>query len=879
MGLLNRFTGLFRRNRLERELDEELQLHIELKTREIIEAGMSPEEARYAALRAFGGVEQKKEECRDAERLRWIEDVIQDLRYGIRQLRRNPGFTAVAILTLALGIGATTAIFSVIQGVLLAPLPYTQPGRLVMVWETTPNGKLHIASYVDFKDWQRTALPFERLAAVSWRGFDLTGSGTPERVEGEQVSSDFFRTLGIKPVKGRDFTSQDDVPGGAPVVIVSNRLWRERFSGKGVLGRIVTLDGVDRTVIGVLPAGFRIWGQADVFLPLGQSRSLLFSIRTIHHIIAIARLKPGVRITLAQAEMNTVQANLDRLYPYADRGFGITLMPLKQAMVGNVTEILLLLMGAVGLVLMIACANVANLLLARSAARTREFAIRSALGATRLRVARQLITESVLLSIAGSALGLGLAAWGVQPVLAVVPGSLPRSENIGMSIPVLIFAFGVAFGVGLLFGLAPAFRISKAGLEASLKEGGRGSRRSHHRAQSTIVIAQVALTLALLVGAGLLFRTIHRLWAADPGFDMQHLISFKVGLSPSFTTDGSTLRNAYQQLLGRIRMIPGVQSADLTVLIPLAQDENFGPFWVKSHKPASILDAPQAMYYWTGFDYLRVMGIPLLRGRYLGPQDTVNSARVVVIDTTLAQRFFPGQDPVGQTLYVVYWGDARVVGVVGHVKQWGLGENSTHIQNQIYGSFYQLPGHWMRQFSEDSTSLIVRTPLNPPAIMPAIRKVVYGVGEGQPVYNVQTLREIASESMAWQRFPMTLLAAFSFLALVLASVGIYGVISYSVNQRTHEIGIRMALGAEKRDVLKMVVSQGLKLALIGVAIGIAVALALTRFLASLLYGVKPTDPLTFIAVSLILIAVALVACYIPARRAAQVGPMVTLRYE
>jgi predicted permease len=597
-----RLRSLFRRTRIEQELTEELRFHLEELIGEKLAKGMKPEEARYAALRELGGLEQIKEECRDARGCSLVETTVQDVRYGLRMLRKNLGFTAVAVLTVALGIGANSAMFSVVEGVLLAPLPYEQPDRLVAIWESNPHFRHVWISYPNFRDWQRSARSFQQMVAFTWKGFDLTGPGTPKHVEGKQVSSGFFAALGVRLALGRDFAPQEDEHGGAPVVIISNRLWRNGFGGSPkALGKLVTLDGVDYTIVGALPPGFNFEDDAEVYTPLAQGDPVLLNNRGIHPgILAIARLKPGVSIAQAQAEMSTIQKGLDQIYPDADRDLGTDVVPLKQFIVGDVGGTLLLLLGAVGLVLLIACANVANLLLARSAARTREFAIRLALGANRGRVVRQLLTESLLLSLGGGGLGMLIAVWGVRPVLAAVPGSLPRSESIGVNAPVLLFTFVTSLAIGILFGLAPALKISKTDLEGSPKEGSRGSTSAHHRAQSSLVILQMALSLVLLVGAGLLLRTIRDLWDVNPGFDTQHLITLKVGLSPSSTKTPSATRIAYRQLVERIRRIPGVQAADFTNVVPLSRLENYTPFWVGSQQPASPQAAPRLNLYWTG---------------------------------------------------------------------------------------------------------------------------------------------------------------------------------------------------------------------------------------------------------------------------------------
>jgi len=892
MSLLRKITGglraLLRKKQVSQELDEELNGFLEMAAEEKMKQGMSRKDALRVVRLERGSLEVSKEVVRSAGWESFVETLWQDLRFAARMLRKSPGFTTVAVLTLALGIGANTAMFSVVEGVLLAPLPYSHPDRLVVVWENNLHFKQVVwPSYPNFKDWERSARSFQRMAAVKWRYYDLTSPGNPEHLLGAGISSSFFDTLDVKLPFGRDFSAQEDQRSGAPVVIISNDLWRNRFAGNPqAVGKAVTLNGVDYTIIGILPPRFHFGDErVDVYTPLEQGDPLLLDPRGAQAIVSIARLNLGVSVVQAQAEMSAIQDRLVQLYPDANRGLGASVVPLRQVLIGDVSGTLLVLLGAVGLVLLIACANVANLLLARSVGRTREFAIRAALGASRSRTVRQLLTESTLLSLGGAALGLTITNWGVHPVLTAVPGNLPRSENVGVNTSVLLFTLFVSIAVAVLFGLAPALKNSKTDLQSALKEGGRGATTTRHRVQNSLVILQMALTLMLLVGAGLLFRTIHRMSDTNPGFDTQHVITFKVGFSPSVTKTASGMRTAYRQLLERLRTLPGVQAADFTYIVPLKSRDNVAPFWIGSQMPAVVRAAPRMMVFDTGPDYLRAMSIPLLRGRFFTEDDTTKSPCVAAIDDVLASTYFRGQDPLGQTItfgWTPPWGPCRIVGVVGHVRHWGLGNESSYTQAQAYYPLYQIPDQWVTA-SEGfpATTVIVRTPLPAAAVIPAIKNVLYGIAKDQPIYNVESMQEIASESMSAQRFPMILLGAFAALALLLASVGIYGVISYSVTQRVHEIGIRMALGAEKQNIFGMVIAQGLRLALAGLVIGAGAALVLTRLLvtfANLLYGVKASDPLTFIAVSTLLTAIAVLACYLPARRAMRVDPLVALRY-
>lgn len=814
-----------------------------------------------------------------------METFWQDLRYAIRTLVRSRGFTAVALITLALGIGANTAIFSVLQGVVLKPLPYRDPDRLTLVWLYNLSLKsITSLSYLDFLDWQRNARSFDQMAAFTPHDYDLTNPGAAEHVSGREVTSGFFKTLGVDLFLGREFTPEEDRQGGVPVAVISSRLWRDRFGASTTLGKIITLDGADYTVVGVLPQQFRFGTepeQADVYTPLGQGNPLNRNNRTAHDIACIARLRSNVGIVQAQVEMNTVQKNLNSLHPNEERGLETKIIPLKEQMLGDVQSTLVLLLGAVGIVLLIACANVANLLFARSAARIREFAIRSALGANRSRIVLQLVTESTLLSVLGGTLGLGVAKLSLNAILAAMPGSLPRSEEIGLSFPVLLFTFLVSIAVGLLFGLAPALKSSFVDIQTSLRGGGRGLTSTHHRAQSSLVVVQMALTLVLLAGAGLLFRTIRNLWQVDPGFNAQHIVTFKVGLSPSLAKNPPSMRVAYEQLINRIRNIPGVQSADITTLVPLSQDDNSLPFWVGGEQPSSIAEAPRVLTYSTGRDYLKVMGIPLLRGRFFTAEDTVNSEPVVVIDAVLAHAYFRDENPVGRSITFASVGPYRIIGVVGHVHHWGLGDTSSYTQNQAYTSFYQIQDRWLPIMSSDST-VVARTVLTPGVLLPAVSATIYGDGNQEPVYHAKTIEQLVSESMSSQRFPMILLGTFAALALILASVGIYGVMSYSVSLRMQEIGIRMALGAEKKTIFQMVVGEGLRLTILGLIIGTVAALILTRVVssfASLVYGIGTRDPLTLTTVAVLLVGVSLLACYIPASRATKADPMRVLRYE
>jgi predicted permease len=873
------------RRKWETDASEELRFHVDQQTTRNIESGMSPDEARRHAALQFGALEGVKEECREQRRGFWFETLWADVRYAARMLRKNPGFAAAAIFTLALGIGANTAMFSVMQGVLLAPLPYSHPDRLVMVWENNPRFPRVWVSYPNFLDWQRTTHSFQEMAASMDLGVNVSAPGTPAHLKGKNISSGFFRTLGVELALGREFSSEEDRRGGAPAVIISQRLWKERFNGSSAaLGKSLTLDGTDYTIVGVAPPGFRFEGDAEVYTPLGRGNPMTLDDRASHEgIFAVARLEPGVSVTRAQAEMNTIQSGLDHLYPDANRDLGIYVEPLKQVIVGDSRGLLLLLLGAVALVLLIACANVANLLLARSAVRSREFAIRSALGANRARMIRQLLTESVLLSLVGAALGILFAIWGVKSLLVVMPQILPRSENIAVKASVLLFTLGVSIAVGILFGLGPALKSWNADPQSSLRDGGRGSTSVRHRVQSSLVIVQMALTLVLLAGAGLLFRTMRRLWDVNPGFDVKNVVTFKVGVSHALTKTPAGTRTAYQQLIERIRQIPGVEAAEFTALVPLSGESGIMPFWVGAQKPDSLQAAPRLLGFMTGPDYLATMGIPLLRGRFFTAADTVNSPCVMAIDSVFARMYFPDSDPLGQTISAGFSpvGPCRIVGVVGHVTHWALNDSNMLVPNQMYFPMYQDPDPWV-PVGYPYLSVVVRTPLDAAIVMPEIKAAVYGAGSDQPVYDVKTMREIVAESMSLQRFPMILLGAFAALALLLASIGAYGVISYSVAQRTHELGIRMALGAERRDVFRMVIGQGLRLAITGLAIGVVAAMILTRALSSfshLLYGVSSNDPITFVVVSLVLTGVAIAACYLPARRAMRVDPMTALRYE
>jgi predicted permease len=809
---------------------------------------------------------------------------IHDLRYTLRQLRRNPGFTLVAVLTLALGIGVNTGIFSVVEGVLLAPLHYSEPDRLVMVWENNPRFPRVWNSYPNFQDWQRSAHSFEQMAAFRPQGVDLTAPGAASHLNSSQISRGFFHTLGVELALGREFTPQEDERGGGPAAIISNHLWREQFArSHQVLGKTVTLDGVDYAIVGVAPPGFHLEYEADVYTPLGQLDPLILNDRATHDgLFALGRLKTGVSVSQAQAEMSAIQSRLDRLYANDNRDLGVYVEPLKQAIVGDVGQILTLLSGAVGLVLLIACANIANLLLARAAGRSREFAIRSALGASRAHIARQLLTESVLLSLAGGSLGIAIAFFGIRSVLAAMPEVLPRSEDVRVNVAVLLYTLAVSLLVGILFGIAPALKAWKADPQASLKKGGQSS-PIHRRTQSSFIVMQVALTLVLLVGAGLLLRTILRLWSIPPGFDTNNVLTFKVGVSHSLTRTPSGTRIAYQQLMERIRQIPGVQAADFTTAVPLTGEDGYLPFWLDSQKPASIQGAPRLQAFLTGPNYFRAMGIPLLQGRVFTMEDTLNSPCVAVIDSGFAHKFFPDGKAIGHTITAGFesFGPCVIVGVALHVKDAGLNDAALANQYQTYYSLYQDPDRWVA-LNYPEASVVVRTPLDAETLIPAIKEAVYQAGGEQPIYHVQTMRQIVADSMSAQRFPMVLLGTFAGLALLLAAVGIYGAIAYSATQRVQEIGIRMALGADKGNVLRLFIGRELRVVLVGIAAGVAGALILTRTLSSLshlLYGIGASDPLTFAAVSVGLIGVAALASYLPARRAVKVDPVVVLRYE
>jgi predicted permease len=819
----------------------------------------------------------------ESGKVREMGTFVQDVRYAFRMLAKNQGFTIIAVLTLALGIGANTAIFSVVNGVMLNPLPYPQPNRLVSMYRKVFGFEQGSVPYLSFQDWQKQNRTTEEMASYRDDNYNLTGMGEAERVPVGQVSAEFFPVLGEKPIMGQFFNADDDRPGASPVIVLGEGFWRRKFGGApDVLGKTILLNGIGYTVIGVVRDNFKIFTDGQVYVPIGQWNDPTFRDRTISMgMDVVARLRPGVTVAQARADMDSVAREQAIDYPNSNGGMGITTIPLLQDLVGKRKAILLILLGAVGFVLLIACVNVVNLLLARATGRARELAIRLALGATQGRIIRQLLTESILVALAGGVLGLAIAAWGTGAALKLLPAALPRMDEIGIDGRVLAFTFGASLLAGILFGLAPALKISRTDVQASLKEGGRSVVRARNRAQSVLVVAEMAMALVLLVGAGLMIRSVAQLWRVKPGFDPRNAVEFSIALAPDKTSAAPKIRATYRQLLEGLETTPGVEAASLLAgSLPLKGGDSDFPFWLEGQpKPAIESQMSLALWYATTPNYLKVMRIPLLRGRYLTAQDNETAPSVMVIDEEFAKQYFGGENPVGKHVNIDMLNvSPEIVGVVGHVKHWGLDESTRPIHAEMYLPFMQISDKFLPLVVNGAT-VIVRTKGAPAAALGAIREEVSKLDSRQVMYDAMTMEDVVTRSVRAQRFSMILLGAFALLALLLASIGIYGVISYLVGQRVNEIGIRMALGAQRKDILRMIVGEGARLAAIGSGIGILAALGLTRLMASQVYAVSVTDPMTFTGVVIILVGVALFACYIPARRAMRVDPMVALRYE
>jgi putative ABC transport system permease protein len=874
-----------RRKRSQHDFAEELQAHIELEADRLREAGMSEEEAKGAARRNLGNMTRIEERFYESRRWLWLDDLVQDLRYGLRQLRRNPAFTAVAVITLALGIGANTVIFSVINTTLLRPLPFPDPDRLVLVWETFGKGpdNWNDGSAPNFWDFERYSHSFRSMAIfdAGGRGYNLSPTGSnqaPEQVSGLRVSAGFFQVLGVKPFLGRTFLPTEETLGRDHEVVLSYGLWKRRYGGNpGIVGRAIRIDGKDFTVVGIMPRGFewQFWsGPRALWVPVGYTRTDYG--RDSNSFITIARLEPSVTVSHAREEVHAIAAHLVRQYPVEDAGMGATVMPLAQFEMGSLKTTMLVLLAAVGFVLLIACVNVANLLLARGATRQKEFALRRALGAPRLRIARQLLTESSLLAISGGVVGLLLTAWGNEVVFRIFrldAMGLPLRPITSIATDGRVFGFALITSclAGVVFGIAPALRAMRGDVNEPLKEGGRGTTPgSCGQLHNTLVIWEVALALVVLCGAGLMIRSVAQLLGVDPGLDPKNVLAMQMSIPQKETYTGPPgLPRFCQELEEHVGKVPGVLSVSAVAYLPFVGNAGRG-FQIEGRPPADPGHLPGAGYSVACPDYFRTMGIPILKGREFNLQDTLNSPGVIVINESMARHFWPKEDPVGREIRLGGSNGPRliVVGVVGDVHYLGLDQP---VHRQFFRPYTQAGWPVM--------TVVVHTANSPGAFIAPVKKALADVFPDRPVSSVATMQQVVKDSTVSRRFPMLLLAAFAALALILAAIGIYGVIAYDVAQRTHEIGIRMALGAQKRDVLTMVVGQGLKLALLGIAVGILGALVLTRFLSSQLYGVRPTDPATLITVSLILSVVALLACYIPSRRAAKVDPMVALRHE
>ena len=869
------------RSRAENEMDTELWFHVETYAEDLIRRGVPAEEARRRALVEFGGMQNAKEYCRDARGANTVESFFQDLRYGARSMRRSPGFTAVAVIALALGIGANAAVFSVVNAVLLRPLAFKDPGRLVTVMHNK-NNPVAVANYIDWRDQSRS---FEEMAAADYWTPNLTGTDPPEHLWGLQVTQNMFPMLGVAPMMGRWFVVGEDTKGSDHEVILSARLWQRRFNGDpNILGKTITLNGEAYEIVGVMPPEFKFapfWAtHAELWVPETLGDRILN--RDGNSLRIFARLKPGVTLAQAQAEIKGITARLEKLYPGTNRS--VTVTPLRTMVVGDIETPLLVFLGAVGFVLLIACANVAHMLLARSAARQKEIAVRTALGAGRLRLVRQFLTENLLLAAIGGTAGLVLAIWGTRALVALSPANIPRLDSVTIDARVVLFLIGVTVLTSVVFGLLPAMNASAVNLSDTLKESGRGTSEGmrRNRFRNFLVVSEFALALMLLIGAGLMIRSFAALKSDDPGFNPHNVLSMVVSVAGSKEAAPGHRAIFYQQLLDRVRALPGVEAAGGINHLPLAGDLWGWPFTIEGRPKSQPGESPWGIYRIVTPGYFHAMRLPLLRGRDISAEDSANAPGVVIINERAAARYWPGEDPIGKR---ITFDDGKssnptwltIIGIAKNAKQ---GDWTDKPQQEVYLAAFQ-----NQQYLNDPGShfaymtLIVRAAGDPGLLTSAVKDAVWSFDRNLPISQVLTMDGVVADANAEPRFEMLLLGMFAAVALALAALGIYGVMSYSVTRRTHEIGIRVSLGASRGNILLLIVKQGMLLALIGSTAGIGGALLLSRLMTKLLYGVHPNDPITFCAVAIILMIVALAASYIPARRAMRVDPMVALRHE
>ena len=893
MSLLSRFVSVFRPERLSRELKEEQEFHIACRTEELMEEGLEENAAARRAALEFGNRSRAQADSHDAKLLVWLESTAQDIRYGIRTLLKSPSFAAVAILTLALGIGANTATFSVVNSVLLSPLPYRDSNRLICLFEEIPSSKKSSISYPNFVDWRDMNRSFSSIAGYHGTDVNISRNGEAEHLAGEMISAGLFETLGINPIAGRTFSKNDDRLGAEPTIMISEGLWKRKFgSMPNVVGQTLTVDGTPRTIIGVVPAKFHFplaTSKSDVYTPMGNwNEPRFYANRAAGSVwLAVGRLKPGVTLKAAREDLQRVAHQLALTYPALNGSVKTNLLPLREVLVGDMRLALLVLQGAVLFVLLIACVNVANLLLARSTSREREFAIRLAVGAGKIRIVRQLLTESILLALVGGALGLLIAKFGIAAALTVLPQAVLRPDEVGLHWPVLLFTLSVSVSAGVLFGIAPAFKTRLAEIGNALKESGRGIAGARSHSRGVFVVLEMAMALVLLVGAGLMIRTLFALWGVDPGFSPQRVLTFSISPQASLLKEKpAAIRAFLRQMHDKIASAPGVEAVSLGgYASPMNGDQEWYFWFVGKPKPAHVNDLPIALAYIVEPDYRKALRLHLKRGRFLTNTDNEFSTKVVVIDEAMAEKYFPGQDPIGQ--YLDFDTDPQnpnrlpnpqIVGIVAHVNQWGLASDvSNPLQAQMYLPIAQIPDKEMSGFGQDPR-MYVRTQ-SADVTFESLRQRLLSVDRGLVVFDNQPMEQIVARSIASKRFTMALLVVFAGIALILASVGIYGVLADLVGQRRHEIAIRMALGAAPGEVLRMILADGGRLIFSGIVVGVIVALALTHLMSSMLFGVKPTDLPTFVLVVLALCSVALFACYAPARSAMKVDPMAALRNE